>query len=955
MAIRKFACYTLITLTGLFCLFSSDPAGAQVYENIYRPLQPEWKLLESPHFRILFREGEERAAWRSAHLLENQYEQVQTLVGGTLSNMPVVLNSENDLSNGYVSTRHFRIEVEVPRMKGKSMNPSDGNWLNTVMPHELVHALHLNEIPTVGVSSLVRLFSPDAARSLHFAAPVGMLEGIAVFHESHHNYRIGGRGNHPYFTQRHKSAFDSSDRWSLGRMLTDPLHTYPFDRHYVGGHEFIHWLQYEYGMETTKNTIRFVSRWPMLGYGSALWYHTGKRPSTLYNQFESNQEQAAEQRISDTSKVMYDNPESLHAERNRRPLWITDETLIFYAVSYNMRPGFYSYNIRNEEVAMVLETRPVEDYAFALHPDRDRLLYARYHRHPYYNNHHRMRVHEVILEQNEDTGKIRSDRKQISNVGRLHAPFYGSDNRLGALQTHHEHNLLVEFSDSGADTLLIPDHGHLVRAEYRPDDSGSLFLLGNRDGLQGLWLLDKGDLSEFNGKSPDIAFESASIYDPVWHPDGDRILFTSDYGGTMNLFEYHTGDQKLLQLTNHMYGVMEGAYSPDGQHLAAVQFHENRYELILLNRGDLDPDHIPRRYWSNPSFSGPSPAASDQSKRVTEEWTVSAYTTGMSWLLPRAVFPTWENETRDIGNRFGLILSSGDVLRRNSYLAKLSTSNNRIWYDLEYQFSGFYPGFRTNIYDQPIQTTNGLWRQQGVGLEIPLSYRFDRDTRITSLTVVPGLDITRQQLITKDGERIGQILNRLSGSLFLSWQHRLQQNIRDVQPNTGWLVFSETEWNFNTDFTGQNLRAVRGGLYRFLSLYLPGNRSLRLGLEGMSQNEPFYDITGFYSRAFDENIFLGVNNAVRFNTRYTIPLWHADRGWTLLPFFADRFYAVLFSDTITPLQGQNTADEFYHDSRTIFGAGLRFQVRVFNIPVDFGIAAAYEPMRDNKSLFTGAF
>ncbi|MEX0681252.1 MAG: hypothetical protein WD097_07705 [Balneolales bacterium] len=955
-----------------------DFATAQIYNNVYRPARPEWNQLQTPHFRILFQEGEESAAIQSAAILEEQYPLAQSLVGGSLTNMPVVLNGKNDLSNGYVTTLHFRIEVEIPRPKGKSSNPLDGNWLNSVMPHELVHALHLNVTPFPGVSWFIRYFSPDVARTMHFAAPLGLHEGVAVFHDTHHHYGISGRGNHPYFTHQYLAAFDSRNRWSLDQMLMAPTYSYPFDRHYIGGYEFIRWLQYRYGMETTRETIRFVSRWPFLGYGSALWYYTGVRPSILFRQYEKDQEETRSNTLQASTKPVLDKPfkslANLSTQRPHRPFWISENTIIYYATSYNQRPGFYLFNIQSGNNELAFETGSVEDFVFDLHADRSRFLYARYHRHPYYHNYHRMMVHEAILENNdqkynaseyEDNSRMRSHMslnfsgQPVRSIERVHAPVYGPENTIWGLQSHHETNLIVRLKDwqtnhMELDTLLVPNQGHFVQIAFHPQHSDSLVLLANRDGLLGLWLLDQNYLAEFNERKPDIVFEKGSIYDPAWHPDGNRLLFTSDQNGTMNFYEYRLKESSLFQLTDHPYGIMEGQYSPKGNRLVGKQIRDNGFELVILEKDDLLDIRIPENKWEKPSFSGLSPSPIYQKKSGSENWNISSYQTGLKWLTPRSFFPYWKNESPYIGNRYGASFSGGDVLRRNRYLLDFSTSNNRFWYHLEYQYSGFYPGFQLNGYHQPLQTSDQFWEQQGIRLEIPFHYVFDHDTRTSSFTYIPGFDILRQRIIRTDGDVTGSWIQRIIVSQHVSYQHKLQQNIRDVQPNTGWLFFARTEWDLDSEFPAGKMRALRIGTYRYLSFQLKKNRSLRIGTEWITQNQPLYDISGFYSFGFYDHILSGINNASRWNTRYTIPVWHVDRGQILLPLFFDRFYVVVFSDTVVPLIS-NDLENLYHNSRTLIGGGLQLRMRIFNFPLDIGVTTAYEPTRGKVSFFMGSF
>jgi hypothetical protein len=140
--------------------------------------------LNTERFRLIYPARYQEVAYRSLSILESEYSDIQNLVGGDMHRFPVILNPENDRSNGFVSALNFRSEVELSPIISKTMNPKSGNWLELVLPHELVHALHFSSDPE-SVTRLLTIFSPDMRRSVHGAAPAGFLEGIAVQYESH--------------------------------------------------------------------------------------------------------------------------------------------------------------------------------------------------------------------------------------------------------------------------------------------------------------------------------------------------------------------------------------------------------------------------------------------------------------------------------------------------------------------------------------------------------------------------------------------------------------------------------------------------------------------------------------------------------------------------------------------------------------------------------------------------
>ncbi len=72
---------------------------------------------------------------------------------------------------------------------------------------------------------------------------------------------------------------------------------------------------------------------------------------------------------------------------------------------------------------------------------------------------------------------------------------------------------------------------------------------------------------------------------PSYHPDGSRILFTSNRAGNVDLFSYEFETGKLLQLTDHAAGDWDGAYTPDG---TAILFSSERSGNLEIWTADVD-------------------------------------------------------------------------------------------------------------------------------------------------------------------------------------------------------------------------------------------------------------------------------------------------------------------------------------------------------------------------------
>src|SRR6056297_3654148 len=157
----------------LSALFFCD-ASAQFYGTQYRTPGQNWRQLQTEQFRIIYPARYDSLARETLAVLELEYDNVQSLVGGDLRDFPVILNPDNDRSNGFVAPFNFRSEIEIAPFMGKTLSPQSGSWFETVLPQELVHAMHFS-VNNSSITQLLDLFSPDMRRSVHAAAPFGFI------------------------------------------------------------------------------------------------------------------------------------------------------------------------------------------------------------------------------------------------------------------------------------------------------------------------------------------------------------------------------------------------------------------------------------------------------------------------------------------------------------------------------------------------------------------------------------------------------------------------------------------------------------------------------------------------------------------------------------------------------------------------------------------------------------
>lgn len=79
--------------------------------------------------------------------------------------------------------------------------------------------------------------------------------------------------------------------------------------------------------------------------------------------------------------------------------------------------------------------------------------------------------------------------------------------------------------------------------------------------------------------------ETDLAYDPVWSPDGMEIVFTSERGGSADLYRVNPDGTGLEQLTSDPAYDDQAAFSPDGKQIVFVSTRDGgRARLWILNR-----------------------------------------------------------------------------------------------------------------------------------------------------------------------------------------------------------------------------------------------------------------------------------------------------------------------------------------------------------------------------------
>ncbi len=965
-------------LTLLFLLFPLADAFSQVYSTQFRVPNQNWQEIKSERFRVIYPEKYHDLAVRTLSILELEYEDIQELVGGELKDFPIMLNPENDRGNGFVSPFNFRSEIEIAPLKGKALSPRSGEWMESVAPHELVHALHFSNVSSYSFAGLLRIISPDLSRSLHAAAPLGFLEGIAVEHESNNPMHESGRGNYPFFYNQFNAMLNTDDEFSMGQLVQVSTFTTPFNRHYVGGHQFVNWLQETYGSDTMRDAIEFHHKYPIFGFGVALRMATGKYPGSLYKDFQEYHHTRQEDETSGSTDLLsFEIPFTATCKQASRPIWVDDETLLFYGRSCNRETGFYTYNFTDDRTKLLHEVSITGDHSYELSSDGQSLLYSRYHADVLYDNVFRSDIHELHLETGKSTRL--SSGKRVASPRRF-------DDRIFAVQTVNQKQQLVEIIEGEVvKSFPMVESSTVIEFSFHPNQSGLMAVLGRKKGVQAIWFEDINEINMLFENDPDIVFTDGSVFDPIWHSSETRLLFTSDFSGTMNVYEYDGNSGQITQKTESRHIAFEPSYSTDGQSIAYIGQVKHEQLPFTLSNTDAVNREIDSSLWTvnEQVVSYLNRPLLNRNEEIDDsQWKHGKYTTGLGWLKPRLWLPIL-NSNRN-GNRIdeiGIYVESADRMSRHSYSIDLTHFAEAFWYDLTYRYKGFYPGFEISLFNSPnliniafnvdderiiIPTIS---QQRGASLSIPFQFRLEQNTRFSSIFVEPEYLLTqrsfRNPIDATQAYSDFRTLHTLG--LNTTFNIKVRQFRRDVQPNSGLRLFTQTRYGLNeSEFTLSvpqrdfdagfaKRQGFRGGVIAYVAPLKRWNQSLRVTVQGITQTDaPVFNNQNLYSDHFETSAFAGVNNIGIIDTRYTIPLTYPDDGGMLIPVYLSNIYLVGFTQTIGDIGGFD-GDRFNRTARTIIGGGIRSRFRLSNLTFDMGVSIGWEPGTNNVSYLFGSF
>jgi hypothetical protein len=244
------------------------------------PPRINWKLISTPQHRLIFPSGFEAEAQRVAQLTYRLQRPIQSDFGREVPQLPLILNTTRQVSNGYVTLAPRHSEWYAYNSQGQFAGPVD--WYTLLALHEGRHAAQFSALNR-GFTRFARWAAGEYGWGFFamYSMPLWYFEGDAILSET--VFSSGGRGRSAAFHRELRAIADSEREVSYGQAYLGSYRAH-FPNHYYLGFPLVTYLRLTYGEDVWNEIIEKTARfsfWP-LRFHTAVTQVTGSSVRQVY-------------------------------------------------------------------------------------------------------------------------------------------------------------------------------------------------------------------------------------------------------------------------------------------------------------------------------------------------------------------------------------------------------------------------------------------------------------------------------------------------------------------------------------------------------------------------------------------------------------------------------------------------------------------------------------------------
>lgn len=924
----------------------------------------DWTMIQTPHFRVYFHQGENDLARKAAVIAEEVHARLAPKLGWEPAE-PTHLVLADNLDATFGGTLPFPNNTIYVSLTPPPGSPVPfllrfDDWLRDVITHEYTHVLQIDM--NTGFPSVMRaIFGRQPFPFFIFNGalpnlfqPAWLIEGLATYEETAMGVSDRRDGAFAEMVLRMAVLEDrfptldqagGRDTWPDGEIQ------------YLFGARFYDYIARRFGenalkdlsLEYSNNVFPFfvgTTGRQVLGQSyDSLWENW---KTELKNRYGRQQEQLKSEGLTPTGAI------TDRGDYTLGPRVSPDGRRIVYTrLNPHEYPTLRMMDLNDSGDHSL--TRRNMGFTASWSPDGKMLAFSQLEMYRNYSEYSDLYLFDLS----------NKTLKRLTHGARLRDPdFHPDGTRLICVENRLGKNRLVEYHlDTGQQEPMDWIENDLALSHPRWSPDGKWIAVG-------AWALGREDiyLVDMENKTiHPILMDRALDFFPIWSPDGNYLVFSSDRTGIYNLFAYAAKTGELFQVTNLLGGAFMPDIMPDTTEILFSSYSSRGFDLH-------------RMPWDTTTWRKVEVTGQDQTptpkiqQNVPDEPNAAPYS---PWPTLRPHFWTPIFGSDESGSQIGAATGGIDVLGRHKFdaAALYGTSTHRPAYSLQYVNDSFYPSFHIGISDLAVKDSDlfknaaihqDYWeRQQHLDLDMTLSriafqtqqsvtfgYRAERFSGLSDIPIgfVPpnegtlsGLRLVWQFNTAKE---YGFSISEEDGRRLLASYDRFDRRMGSDSDQNRTIV----SWHeYRGLFLQHHVLAAR-----LTGAIATGDPLIQRAFEvgGLSVTEEFLDPdqAEFFLRGYPARLLRGQKAAVG-SLEYRLPLQNIEHGISTWPFFFKRTHAALFYDIGNAWDKDTTLSDF----RRGVGVEIKMDMVLGHLlPVRFrlGLAKGLDEGGERQTYFT---
>ena len=543
----------LVLLTTAFHLHAQTFGG--------HPPDLRWQQINTPNVRVIFPEGMEAPAERTANLINFIHENNLRSVGEQTEKIDLVIQNQTVIPNGFVTVAPFRSEFFATPPQDPSLLGSL-DWIDVLTIHEYRHVLQFSNADRGFTTFLRALFGEQGwGAAAVLSIPDWYWEGDAVVAET--ALTNAGRGRMPAFTLEQRAILLNGRKYSYMKARNGSWKDM-LPNHYTLGYSLCKYGREQFGNDIWKDVFRDGASYRSIIYpfSGAFKRHTGIRTPKLYELTYDSLATAwkAEQRqLSPTHFTKINKGKKRKVTNYAYPRQVSDGSIVCVKKSFDKISTLVAISPNGDERRLTTQGIVIDNYISVV---SDKIAWSEIETHPRWGNVY----YSAIVTYDYRTGQ----KNRLTSKSKYFSPAYShSGDKIAVVHISENQQNEIRILDAATGDVLErlpnPSNHFLMYPQWTDDDRALIFI----DKKNGEMALLRHDIAE--GKTIPLTAYTAHVLNTPF-VSGNQVFFSASFSGIDNIYAVTMGETGIRQVTSAKVGAFQPAVSTDGKTLYFSNF-----------------------------------------------------------------------------------------------------------------------------------------------------------------------------------------------------------------------------------------------------------------------------------------------------------------------------------------------------------------------------------------------